>query len=303
MRSTKLSVALAGEARAARTEASGWLTGTSPGRTIRRVIVELADIELADRAMSLAAKIFTSVLPVIIAGTMFSGWDLVARGVDDQFGFDPTSASPGGGGLQATDPSFAAFGVVGLLMVAISGTSFARTLARIYGKIWDMPPTGFRQAWRWFVVLFTVVLSAPLLAMARGLADLRVVGIPLALLAEFAVWMFVWTLTPHLLTARWLSGRVLWATGALTAAALTAVRAGGRIVLPRITETAQTQFGAWGLVFTTISWLFVLSIVIVGAAAIIKALALDDAFIGRYLRGPEGAPVNTPGRDETTRAE
>lgn len=282
-------MALAREARVARTGAHGWLEATPLGRMIRRAIAELVHIEIADRAMTLAAKMFTSVLPVIIAGTMFSGWDLVARGVDDQFGYDPTTLSPGGTGLQATDPSFAAFGVAGLLMITISGTSFARTLGRIYGKIWEMPPSDARRVWRWLVVLCAVVLAAPLLGVTRELADLRYVGVPLALLAEFVIWMFVWTLTPFLLTAGWLSGRVLWATGAITAAGLTAVRAGGRIVLPRTTETSQTQFGAWGLVFTTIGWLFILSLVIVGSPAIVKALALDDAVVGRFLRGPEVA--------------
>ncbi|MDJ0360798.1 hypothetical protein [Rhodococcus sp. H29-C3] len=292
---------LAREARHARTEADGWFERTSPGRTFRRVIEEIVAIELFDRAMTLAAKIFTSVLPVIIAATMFSGWDLVAHGIDDQFGFNPASGPGGSGGLQATDPSFATFGVVGLLMIVISGTSFARTLTRIYGKIWNMPPSGLNHAWRWMVVLFIVAMSVPLLGIARSVAELRFVGRPLALLVEFAVWLFVWVLTPHLLTGGWVSGRVLWATGALTAAGLTAFRAGGRVVLPRITETAEAQFGQWGLVFTSISWLFGYSVIIVGAAAVTKALALDEGPIGRVLRGPEPALVpestdpSTPG--------
>ncbi|WP_254900647.1 hypothetical protein [Rhodococcus sp. 1168] len=113
--------------------------------------------------------------------------------------------------------------------------------------------------------------------------------------------MLVWVLTPHLLTAGWVSGRVLWATGAITAAGLTAFRAGGRVFLPRITETAEAQFGQWGLVFTSISLLFGYSIIIVGAAAVTKALALDEGPIGRILRGPEPALVpertdpSTPG--------
>ncbi|QCB51628.1 hypothetical protein E5720_18715 [Rhodococcus sp. PAMC28707] len=291
MRPTRLSVVLAREARHARTEADGWFERTSPGRTFRRVIEEIVAIELFDRAMTLAAKIFTSVLPVIIVGTTLTGGDIVAHGIDDQFGFDPAGGPLGGGGLQANDPSFAAFGVVGLLMVVISGTSFARTLTRIYAKIWNMPPSGLNHAWRWMAVLFTVAMSVPLLGIARSVAELRFVGRPLALVVEFAVWLFVWVLTPHLLTGGWVSGRVLWATGALTAAGLTAFRAGGRVVLPRITETAEAQFGQWGLVFTSISWLFGYSVIIVGAAAVTKALALDEGTIGRVLRGPEPALV------------
>ncbi len=57
-------MALAREALAAHTEtANGWLQGTPPGRTVRRIIDGLVGIELFDRSMTLAARIFTSVLP------------------------------------------------------------------------------------------------------------------------------------------------------------------------------------------------------------------------------------------------
>ncbi|MDV7242817.1 MULTISPECIES: hypothetical protein [Rhodococcus] len=279
---------LAREALAARTEsANGWMQGTPPGRTVRRVIDGLIEIELVDRSMTLAARIFTSVLPVMIAASTLSSWHLTARTIKTQFGFDPAELSSTSGTVDTTDPSFAAFGVVGLLMIAISGTSFARALARIYGKIWNVPSINLRDAWRWLVVLFAVALSSTAIGLASELTSVRFIGPPLAVAGEFAVWMAVWTLSPYLLTMGTLEGRVLWATGALTAAALTTLHVGGRILLPRITASAQHQFGSLGLVFTAISWLFVMSVVIVGAAVITKALALDEAYIGRYLRGPD----------------
>ncbi|MBC2641589.1 MULTISPECIES: hypothetical protein [unclassified Rhodococcus (in: high G+C Gram-positive bacteria)] len=280
-------MALAREALIARTEtANGWLQGTPPGRTVRRVIDGLIEIELVDRSMTLAARIFTSVLPVMIAASTLSSWNVTARTIKTQFGFDPSQLSPASGAVDTTDPSFAAFGVVGLLMIAISGTSFARALARIYGKIWNIPSITIRDAWRWLVVLFTVAMSGTAIGLTGELTNVRFIGPPLALAGEFAVWMVVWTLSPYLLTMGTLRGRVLWATGALTAAALTILHTAGRLVLPRITAAAQHQFGSLGLVFTAISWLFVLSVVIVGSAVIVKAVALDEGYVGRYLRGP-----------------
>ncbi|WP_227999629.1 hypothetical protein [Nocardia australiensis] len=279
MRSTKLFGALA-EALAADTKsANGW------SRTARQIINGFAEIEILDRSMTLAAKIFTSVLPVIIAGSIFTYWDLAARAINDQLGFN-TKIFSRVGAFATTDPTFAAFGVLGLLMVAISGTSFAKALARIYGKIWNVPSIGLRDAWRWLIVLLTVALSAVLIGAIRELTGVRYVGVPLAVAGELVIWMIVWTLSPFLLTMGQLSGRVLWATGVLTASSLTLVRAAGRLVLPRITETAYVRFGLLGPVFTSISWLFVLSIVIVGAASITRALAFDETRLGRYLRGP-----------------
>ncbi len=222
--------------------------------------------------MTLAAKIFTCVLPVIIAGSVFSQLDLATRAIDDQLGLDRATFRSAFGVVAAGDPTFAAFGVVGLLMVVISGASFAKTLARIYGKLWDVPAIGLRDAWRWPVVLLVVAFSAVTIGAVRELAGLRYVGLPLTVGGELLVWMIVWPLCAYLLTLGKLRGPALWTTGALTAVGLTTVRAAGRLVLPKITASAQAKFGLLGPVFTAISWLFVLSLVVVGAATITKVL-------------------------------
>ncbi|MFF0456009.1 hypothetical protein [Nocardia africana] len=239
---------------------------------LRQLVGEFADIEIVDRSMTLAAKIFTCVLPVIIAGSVFSQLDLASRAIDDQLGLDRATFRSAFGVVAATDPTFAAFGVVGLLMVVISGASFAKTLARIYGKLWDVPAIGLRDAWRWPVVLLVVAFSAATIGAVRELAGLRYFGLPLTVGGELLVWMIVWTLCAYLLTLGTLRGRALWTTGALTAVGLTSVRAVGRLVLPKITASAQAKFGLLGPVFTAISWLFVLSVVVVGAATITKVL-------------------------------
>ncbi|WP_040779771.1 hypothetical protein [Nocardia pneumoniae] len=285
MRSVKLSVALAREVSIARTQAAaGRLRGTPYGRTLRRVIEGLAEIQLVDRSLALAAQIFTSVLPVMIAASVFSGWHAPAKAINDQFGFDSRSLSVDGTSLAA-DPSIAAFGVVGLLMVLLGGTSFARALARMYEAVWKVPAIGPREAWRWLATLLAVALAAGLVGQTRGLAQIGYAGRLLALLGEVVIWVFVWVLAPFLLTKGALTGRLLLVSGVLTAVGLTAVHAAGRILLPRITTNAQEHFGPLGLAFTSVSWLFVMSLVIVGAASIVKALALDETSIGHYLRG------------------
>ncbi|MEV6325801.1 hypothetical protein AB0M45_32245 [Nocardia sp. NPDC051787] len=285
MRSVKLSVALAREVSIARTlAATGWLRGTPYGRTLRRVIEGLAEIQLVDRSLALAAQIFTSVLPVMIAASVFSGWHAPAKTINDQFGFDSRSLYVDGTSLAA-DPSIAAFGVVGLLMVLLGGTSFARALARMYEAVWKVPAIGPREAWRWLATLLAVALAAGLVGQTRGLAQTGYAGRLLALLGEVVIWVFVWVLAPFLLTKGALTGRLLVVSGVLTAVGLTAVHAAGRILLPRITTNAQEHFGPLGLAFTSVSWLFVMSLVIVAAASIVKALALDETSIGHYLRG------------------
>ncbi|MGF7123056.1 hypothetical protein [Rhodococcus sp. AG1013] len=296
MKSSKFNVALAKEALAARSQtAQGWLRGTAPGRTVQRVLSGLVDIELVDRSMTLAAQSFTSVLPVVIAASTIGSHDNFTKGFFDQFGVDMDAVDFSPDSLSIDDPSFAAFGIVGLLMVILSGTSFARVLGRLYGRVWHVPTLRLASWWRWVAVLLSVAASAALVGGTRILRDLAYVGGPLALAAQFAVWMGLWTLVPHLLTERRLSARVLWSTGAITAVGLTALRIVGNVALPRIVASAETKFGDLGLVFTAIGWMFVACGIIVGATVVTKALALDEGPIGRFLRGPaEELPGSSP---------
>ncbi|PTR24012.1 membrane protein [Rhodococcus sp. OK519] len=287
MRSSRFSVALAKEALAARSEsAQGWLRGTPPGRTVQRILSGVVDIEWADRSMTLAAQSFTSVLPVVIMASTIGSHDTFTKGFFDQFGIDMDSVEVGPDSFGVDEPSFAAFGIVGLLMVLLGGTSFARALGRMYGRVWHVPTLRFASWWRWLAVLLSVASSAALIGATRVLRGVPYLGGPLSLAAQFVVWTGLWTLVPYLLTERRLSARVLWTTGAITAAGLTILRIGGNVVLPRTLATAESKFGELGLVFTAIGWMFVACGIVVGASVVTKALALDEGPIGRYLRGP-----------------
>lgn len=98
-----------------------WLRATPVGRTAWRVAETLVEIELVDRALALAAQIFTSVLPVIIAASAFGGRQPTTDTIRDQFGFDP-AVLHAGNAATSSDRSLTAFGVVGLLMIILSGT-------------------------------------------------------------------------------------------------------------------------------------------------------------------------------------
>ncbi|WP_430335426.1 hypothetical protein [Rhodococcus sp. ACT016] len=287
MGSSKFNVALAREALAARSEtAQGWLRGTPPGRTVQRILTGFIDIEWADRSMTLAAQSFTSVLPVVIAVSTIGRRDAVTKGFLAQFGIDVDAVDLAPGTFAPAEPSFAAFGVVGLLMVILSGTSFARALGRMYGRAWHVPTLKVSSWWRWVAVLLSVAASAALIGLTRLMHDVPYLGGCLVLVGQFAVWTGLWTLVPYLLTERRLSSRVLWCTGVITAVGLTALGLAGDIILPRTAAEAEAKFGALGLVFTGIGWMFTACFVIISATVITKALALDEGPIGRYLRGP-----------------
>lgn len=239
------------------------------GRALERILLGLGRIELVDRSMTLAAQLFTSVLPVIMAASVLVDSAALRETLLDPFGVDPNSFVQDG--FEVTSEA-AAFGAVGLLMVLISGTSFARALGRVYGKIWATPVLRLSHAWRWCAVLLLVATSA----LATGL--IHQLGSPiLAVVAQWCTWVCVWTACPVLLTSGLVPIRVLIGTGVLTATLLTAVSIGGRVVLPHVTASSEAHFGTLGIVFTMVGYLFVVAIVLVASPVIVQAAISPSA--------------------------
>lgn len=304
MNTTKLSVALAKESlNIQKQSARGWLQRTPAGRTATRVVRSIVEIEFADRAMTLAAQGFISVLPVIIAVGTFAHLTPAQSTFADEFGLNPSAMGLSATSLDAAStPTVATFGLLGVIMVLLSGTSFARALGRLYGRVWGIPTLSIRGWWRWVAVLIAVAIAFGLVNATNHMTGQDWIDLPLGFVLQLVFWFAAWSAVPYLLTEGRLSGRVLWATAALTAVGLSIARIGGRVYLPLAAESAHSKFGTLGLVFTSISWMFVLACVVVAAAATIKALALDEGSLGRLLRGRLEPPPELT-QPELTRPE
>lgn len=105
------------------------------GRTGLGWAWSLQRIEIFDRSMAVAAQLFTAVFPMLI---LLASW----------FGH-PESVMTGGIGLppeaaesleDALKPGASStFGIVGTIIVVVSATSLARTLARSFAVVWGLP--------------------------------------------------------------------------------------------------------------------------------------------------------------------
>ncbi|PVY30131.1 hypothetical protein [Williamsia muralis] len=257
------------------------LRTTARGRAAVRVVIEVLEIGVVDRAMTLAAQSFTSLVPVMIAIGTLGAMDPVSEALRSDYGLDLSELD------GATEASATAFGVVGVFMLVISGTSYARALARTYGQIWSSAIPTYRQGWRWIIVILAVAAGAMAIGAARTLDDVPVVGPWLMVATQFAIWLLVWTGIPALLLPAGLPTRARWSTGALTALGLTVLQVASVVALPRIMNSAEKQFGVLGMVFTMIGWLFVYSAIVVISATVVHALTqdVDDDAPGRWLRG------------------
>jgi len=263
------------------------LVDTWPGRIVERGARALIEIEIFDRSMTLAAQAFTSVFPLLILVATLrprQNHNQVGTALADSLGLNEQARSSLEAALPSGGTAASTFGVLGALVVLISATSFSRALVRIYVRIWDAPrPSTVRGFWRLLAVLLGVVLLLVVLTSVRRVLS----GVPLSSLVDaimsFVLGCLLWTWTPWLLLARQVPIRMLIPGGVLMAVCMIVLSVAGGIYLPRALSSATRQFGALGVSFTYVTWLFVIMIALVGSTAIGAVIARDPGPLGPFL--------------------
>jgi membrane protein len=147
------------------------------------------------------------------------------------------------------------------LVLIVSVLSFTRRLQRLYEDSWGFEQRGLRgTGWGlvWIAVFaFYASLHPALDALVDNLASL--------VLSLTGVFLFG-LLTPYLLLGRRLPWRRLILQAGLTAGGMTALGTWSAIYMPRAIESSAAAYGAIGIAFALLTWLWGLGIVLVAAA-------------------------------------
>lgn len=261
-----------------------WASTRWPGRVGLGTLASIVRLEIFDRAMTLAAQLFTSIFPLLIMMAV-----LLGRSFDERLASVvkvPEEVARVLGEAVAGS-SLSAFGVVGGLIVLVSTTSLARAFTRAYATIWNLPRprSSPRHAWRWLVTVIVLALSVvgiQLLVRAAMEAPAPYLTTALVtLLADFGGALFV----PWILIARKVPARMLAPGAALFGAAMLILRPGGALYLPHALEVSSARFGTIGVAFTYIGWLYVLSFAYLVTAAAGQVIATDQGRLGEWIRG------------------
>ena len=254
------------------------------GRFALRVARDLGRLELIDRGMTLAAHVFTSIIPIlIVAGALRSRLDAKAGPIfAEHLGLDVASAELLESSLPGGAKELRATGVIGVVLLVIAATSFARALERSLRAIWHTPHIRVTFAWRWFAALAAFIIGLGLVVATR----IIVVGdgvIPvIEFVAEVVIWSGLWWIACWIVINRGVSlsellpGSVLAGFGFAIAGLL------GRVILPPLLADSALRFGVLGMAFTYIGWLLVLSCILLIAATAGRVVYLS--FDGRAWR-------------------
>ena len=265
---------------------AGWVLGHWLGRVLTRSLAGCLRIDIFDRAMTIAAQTFTSVLPILILIATWAGAGAAEKSAD-AVDLPDEAASLLDEAVRGADTT--AFGVVGTLIVVVSATSLSRALNRALTAVWALPRPRNRlaSAWRWLaavvVLALSIVLVRGLVALAGELPPPRAWQSVTAFAADFAVAVFL----PWVLLAGAVRPRVLVPGAALFAAVMLLVRPMSALWLPRALETSADRFGSIGVAYTYLAWLYVVSFCFLATAVIGRVVATDDGWIGRWIRSED----------------
>jgi membrane protein len=262
------------------------------GRLLERIVRDLARLEVFDRAMTLAAQAFTSIVPLmLVASTLRPQHPGFGSVVADSLSLSEETRATLAGSIPAGATAAGSIGFFGIIIAIFSATSFSRALERVYLRTWDVRKASVRTAWRWLATVIAVVLAVLAVAFTKSVLEGAIWRGTLAVVVQIAVWTAVWTFVPWMLLQRQVAVRVLAFTAALTAVCMGLLSVAGGLYLPIAMESGARQFGVLGLVFAYIGWLFAIAFVLVATTVIGRACAESDGPIGRVVRGSEVMPA------------
>ncbi|MES4903182.1 MULTISPECIES: ribonuclease BN [unclassified Streptomyces] len=263
-------------------------------RLLTRLVERLLAVNTVEAAMRLAAQAFLTALPLLMAVAAFAPEGmkgLLADSLRSVVGVRGTTLDQVRRALAASGETRNPSGAVGLVVALVSATAFSRALQSVCERCWKLPRAKLRvTAWRW--LLWLLVWLAVLLVQAplrRGFGTGIVSGLVLSLLSAVLLWWW----TQHLL----LGGRVGWLPllpGAVLAGTGTVMLGfGSRLVMPLAMNRSLADFGPVGPVFTLLSWLIAMFLIVVAALAIGQVVASSAWYARLVARPPDTPDSNT----------
>ncbi|MGB0100827.1 MAG: YhjD/YihY/BrkB family envelope integrity protein [Nocardioides sp.] len=261
-----------------------------------RLLSEFVRIEFIDRCMLIAAQGLLALIPTFVVLVAFFP-DLISVGLG-QF-TSATGLGPSGSASIAGEVTVeqvrAQTGVIGVLIVLFSATSFGRAIQRMYERVWEQPHiggvSGARRCFVWLVGwLLSIQVVAGVLGLMSGLDGL--VPSVSRLLIQMGLLTMLWLVTSWLL----LFGRVRWwrlvVGAALTGVLQVIYTRGSGFVMPAYVENNSEQFGTLGVILSISTWMIGFGAILVGSALVGRVVS-EDPTVVRLVRSTVAA---VPGR-------
>lgn len=233
---------------------------------VRRLVHGWVDtwlrFNVIDRSLAIGAQAFGAVIPLfIVLEAVEPGERSIADSLIDRLDLTGEAADSVRAAFAVTGTSTTTFGVIGTVVLVFSALSFCRRLQHVYEDAWGVEARGYRASgWAliWLALLVAYIFVQPTVKdVVEGQA--RVV-VTLAGVLVFGL------ATPYLLLSRRVPARDLWLQSVLTAVGSTALGVWTAVYMPHAIATSASQFGAIGVAFALLTWLWGVGLVLTCAA-------------------------------------
>jgi membrane protein len=238
---------------------------------VGRLAMALARGNLRDKALTLAGQAFIALVPLLIVlATMASSSDSTAVGnwLIDRFGLEGDAADAVRQLFTRPPDATGSTSLLGYLVLLVSLSSFARSVQRSYETAWELPPRA--PARGLFGLAGAVLLAATVTTTAwvSSLVGEVTAGRLGALAGELAIGVLAWWLISWLLLSRRVPWSLLLPGAGVSALGLALTSWVGSLWIPRLVQSNTEQYGVIGVAIAIVSWLVVLSLLIVASAVV-----------------------------------
>ena len=258
---------------------TGWMVARG-----RHLVARVGQLELLDRAYTLAAQTFVTMLPLILAlaaALASPGSNIVAQEFIRRFGLVGAAAQSVQELIQVRSEGIY---WIGLALTLYAAFTLSKRASRAYNALWGTPQLPIREQWRSMVWILVQLVLILLVTELRGFA--RDSGPVLALMAAVAilvVWAGAEVLTQTLLTrGHVVRSRILVAAVFATIGRLGIVVWSALFLTKSMVRQAEA-YGPIGVVFALFSGLLVYWIVLLGSTLLAAVLTDPDVGRGRNL--------------------
>ncbi len=219
------------------------------------------DLHGNNLAAAVTFQSFVSLLPLLlvtaaVVGFVAGGTD-VAGSVVKELGLTGDSARLVTDAVAQAESSKRSASVIGLLGLLWSGLGLVNALQYASDQVWQVEARGLKDkavgvAWLVGAVLLFLVAAA-VTTVINFLPDVfLLLTVPLALVTNFALWVWTGKVLPntHVPWKAVIPGAIFGAIG------LEILKTVGGIYVPRAVASSSAVYGALGVVFAILAWLF-----------------------------------------------
>lgn len=252
------------------------------------------EIDARNRAITIAGQAFIALIPLLI---VLAGWTAdsdsdIGDRVIDYFNLSGSTADAVET-LFASSPSPAGgFTLLGFAILVFSVGSFARSVQRTYESAWRISRRGFRGTVDGLTGALTLLITLGGLAWIGDALTETALPRPLILALQILIAIPFWVVFIRLMLSRRVTARQALPSALISTVGQVLLSWWTQLYVPHLIEVDAQRYGVIGVAFAIVSWLVIVSYLLVGSAV-----------LGAELTDTLESPRAAPDRADTARPD